>query len=401
MPSKLRPVSDGGSEKEINVQFSKSILLSNPRAHLLPLCIVSLVLSGCAAIPSSGPTGAQIRSEVKADTSHLGISLLEVKTAVDLPIVSEPAAVFSSSYTPTPSTDILGAGDILDIVIYESGIALFGRTASAAGEGNADTSAKAERLPPSRVGDDGAINIPFVGEVNVAGRTTAEVERLLRQALRRKSQNPQVLVSIREGITNSVIVGGDVARPGRLVLSTNRETLSDVVALAGGNRGEIKDMLVRVQRDGENGEFRLSDILSHPERDVRVFPADRISVVRMPRSFSVLGAAGRAEQVPFPSASVSLAEAIALAGGSNPNAGDPRSVFVFRFVKGPDGKETPSVYHFNMMQGSSYLLAQRFFMTDKDVLYVGNAGANQPTKLVQIVSQLFLPLLSLQNATNF
>jgi polysaccharide export outer membrane protein len=40
-------------------------------------------------------------------------------------------------------------------------------------------------------------------------------------------------------------------------------------------------------------------------------------------------------------------------------------------------------------------------MTDKDVLYVGNAGANQPTKLVQIVSQLFLPLLSLQNATNF
>ena len=401
MPSKLRPVSDRGSEKEINVQFSKSILLINPRAHLLPLCIVSLVLSGCAAIPSSGPTGAQIRSEVKADTSHLGISLLEVKTAVDLPIVSEPAAVFSSSYTPAPSTDILGAGDILDIVIYESGIALFGRTASAAGEGNADTSAKAERLPPSRVGDDGAINIPFVGEVNVAGRTTAEVERLLRQALRRKSQNPQVLVSIREGITNSVIVGGDVARPGRLVLSTNRETLSDVVALAGGNRGEIKDMLVRVQRDGENGEFRLSDILSHPERDVRVFPADRISIVRMPRSFSVLGAAGRAEQVPFPSASVSLAEAIALAGGSNPNAGDPRSVFVFRFVKGPDGKETPSVYHFNMMQGSSYLLAQRFFMTDKDVLYVGNAGANQPTKLVQIVSQLFLPLLSLQNATNF
>jgi polysaccharide export outer membrane protein len=326
---------------------------------------------------------------------------LEVKTAVDLPIAAEPSVVFSSNYTPAPSTDILGAGDVLDIVIYESGITLFGRTASGAGDGNADTSAKAERLPPSRVGDDGAINIPFIGEVSVAGRTTAEVERLLRQALRRKSQNPQVLVSIREGLTYSVIIGGDVARPGRLVLPTNRETLSDVIALAGGNRGEIKDMLVRVQRDGEKGEFRLSDILSYPERDVRIFPADRISVVRMPRSFSVLGAAGRAEQVPFPTASVSLAEAIAIAGGPNPNAGDPRAIFVFRFVRGPDGKETPVVYHFNMMQSSSHLLSQRFFMTDKDVLYVGNAVANQPTKLVQIVSQLFLPLLSLQNATNF
>jgi polysaccharide export outer membrane protein len=376
-------------------------LLSSPRVHLLPLFAISLALSGCAAIPSSGPTGAQIRSEIKADTSHLGISLLEVKTALDLPAATEPSAVFSSNYTPPPSTDMLGAGDVLDIVIYESGITLFGRTASAAGDANTDTSAKAERLPPSRVGDDGAINIPFVGEVHVAGRTTAEVERLLRQALRRKSQNPQVLVSVREGITNSVIVGGDVARPGRLVLSTNRETLSDVLALVGGNRGEIKDMLVRVQRAGESGEFRLSDILSYPERDVRVFPADRISVVRMPRSFSVLGAAGRAEQVAFPTASVSLAEAIALAGGPNPNAGDPRAIFVFRIVKGADGQETPVVYHFNMMQSSSYLLAQRFYMTDKDVLYVGNAVANQPTKMVQIVSQLFLPLVSLQNATNF
>lgn len=383
------------------MQLSKTILLASPRAHLLTLCVVSLVLSGCAAIPSSGPTGAQIRSEIKADTSHLGISLVEVKTAADMPIAAEPSAVFSSNYTPAPSTDILGAGDVLDIVIYESGITLFGRTTSGVGDGNADTSAKAERLPPARVSDDGAINIPFIGEVNVAGRTTAEVERLLRQALRRKSQNPQVLVSIREGLTNSVIIGGDVARPGRLVLPTNRETLSDVIALAGGNRGEIKDMLVRVQRDGENGEFRLSDVLSHPERDVRIFPADRISVVRMPRSFSVLGAAGRAEQVPFPTASVSLAEAIALAGGPNPNAGDPRAIFVFRLVRGADGKETPIVYHFNMMQSSSYLLAQRFSMTDKDVLYVGNAVANQPTKLVQIVSQLFLPLLSLQNATNF
>ena len=388
-------------EEEIYVKRSRVTASMSRRAYVLPLLIAPALLAGCAAIPSSGPSGAQIRSEIKADTSHLGISLLEVKTAADLPIFAEPAAVFSPDYTPPPSTEMLGAGDVLDIVIYESGITLFGRATPVGGEASAETSAKAERLPPVRVGDDGAINIPFVGDVNVAGRTTAEVERLLRQALRRKSQNPQVLVSIREGLTNSVIIGGDVARPGRLVLPTNRETLSDVIALAGGNRGEIKDMLVRVQRDGTNGEFRLSDILSNPEHDLRIFPADRISVVRMPRSFSVMGAAGKAEQVPFPTASVSLAEAIALAGGSNPNTGDPRAIFVFRFAKGADGKETPLVYHLNMMRGGSYLLAQRFYMTDKDVLYIGNAAANQPTKLVQIISQLFFPLVALQSATNF
>ena len=364
---------------------------------------LALTLGGCAAIPSSGPTGREIRSQIRTDTSTLGIALVEVTSASDLPQPRTAAMAFGPDYAPPPPTEMVGSGDILEITIYESGIALFGRspTAIAAGEANFDAAAKAERLPPVRVSDGGTINIPFVGELAINGRTTAEVERLIRQALRGKSQNPQVLVSIREGLTNSVIIGGDVARPGRLVLPTNRESLSDVIALAGGNRGEIQDMLVRVQRAGVNGEFRLSDILSDPSRDIQIFPADRISLIRSPRSFSVMGAAGKADQILFPAAQVSLAEAIALAGGSNPNTGDPRAIFVFRIGKGPGGEDQPVVYHLNMMRASSYLLAQRFAMTDKDVLYIGNSEANQPTKLTQIISQLFFPLVALQNVAAF
>lgn len=377
--------------------------LATRKAGLVVVSALPFVMAGCAAIPSSGPTGAAIRSQLKADTSHRGINIVEVTSVVDLPAAGVFLPVFSREYTPPAPTELVGPGDILDISIYETGIALFGRSSSAAaaGDANFEATAKAERLPSTRVSDEGTINIPFVGELPVKGRTTAGAERMIRDALRGKSQNPQVLVSIREGLTNSVIIGGDVARPGRLILPTNRETLSDVIALAGGNRGEIKDLLVRVQRSGVNGEFRLSDIMSDPSQDIRIFPADRISLVRAPRSFSVMGAAGKAEQIGFPSPQVSLAEAIALAGGSNPNTGDPRAIFVFRISKGPNGEDKPIVYHLNMMRASSYLLAQRFAMTDKDVLYVGNAAANQPTKLVQIVSQLFFPLIALQSVVNF
>lgn len=362
-----------------------------------------ILLAGCAAIPASGPTGGEIRSQVKADTSHLGIELVPVTNVVDLPRPAVAAPVFAPDYTPPAPTELVGVGDVLDISIYESGIAVFGRSgpAVAAGEANFDSAAKAERLPPTRVSDEGTINVPYVGELAVKGRTTAEVERLIRQSLRGKSQNPQVLVSIREGLTNSVIVGGDVARPGRLVLPTNRESLTDVIALAGGNRGEIKDMAVRVQRAGATGEFRLSDIMADPSQDIRIFPADRIALIKAPRSFSVMGAAGKAEQIAFAAPQVSLAEAIAQAGGSNPNTGDPRAVFVFRITKGANGEDKPVVYHFNMMRASSLILAQRFAMTDKDVLYIGNAAANQPSKLVQIISQLFFPLVALQNAGVF
>lgn len=54
-----------------------------------------------------------------------------------------------------------------------------------------------------------------------------------------------------------------------------------------------------------------------------------------------------------------------------------------------------------MMEASSYILAQRFDMQDKDVVYVGNALANQPSKMIQLVSQLFLPFLVLQQAGAF
>jgi polysaccharide export outer membrane protein len=68
---------------------------------------------------------------------------------------------------------------------------------------------------------------------------------MIRSSLRRFSQNPQVIVSQATVITNSVIVSGEVARPGRLVLQTNREMLSDVIALAGGYRGTARDVLLR------------------------------------------------------------------------------------------------------------------------------------------------------------
>lgn len=384
------------SEDAKDVKFA----MKTPLATRTVLLTASIFLAGCAAIPASGPTGAQVRSQIRSDNGNMGITLVAVRSAADLPVIEKPAPTFGQDYVPPRPTELVGVGDVLDITVYESGIALFGRAAGLP-TGEMDISSKGERLPAARVSDSGTINMPFVGELAVAGLTTDQVERLIVRSLRGKSQNPQVIVSIREGLTNSVIVGGDVIRPGRLVLPTNRETLSDVIALAGGSRGEIKDMVIKIRRGDSNGEFRLSEVLDNRDQDIRIFPADRISVVKMPRSFSVLGAAGRTEQVGFPSSSLSLVEAIALSGGANPNTGDPRAIFVFRQTKGPDGQDIPVVYHFNMMQAQSYLLAQRFDVRDKDVLYVGNASANQPTKLVQIVSQLFLPLLTLDSIANF
>lgn len=362
----------------------------------------ALALAGCATLPSSGPTGKDIRREI---VDPIGGDALQIVEVTDLTLVptSPDVTVNPLVDLTAPPTDMVGPGDVLDISVYEVGVALFGGAPAAAAAGGFDASARAEKLPPARIDDNGDILLPYTGRLHVAGRTLADIATQIRASLRGISQNPQVLVALREAITNSVIVGGEVTRPGRLVLPTNRETLSDAIALAGGYRGNARDLAVRVTRAGTTSEFRLSALLTGPERDARVYPGDRISILSAPRSFSVMGAPGRVEQLPFSAASVSLAEAIATAGGANPSLGDPEAIFVFRIVPdapAPDGtrKERGVVYHVNMMKAGGYLIAQRFAMRDKDVLYIGNARANQPSKLIQIISQLFAPIVTVTSA---
>ena len=365
------------------------------------LVSAALSVAGCATLPSSGPTGIEIRHAAAGKAGQFPFNLVEVENAAAIP-PAPVAPVPSLTTMPPRPTDLIGPGDVLNVTVYEAGVSLFGtalRTAAAAGSTVVDTSSSAERLPAMRVDDYGYIKVPFIGRIRAAGHTAGELQVMIQSGLRGMSQDPQVLVSIEQSITNSVILAGEVAKPGRLVLATNRESLVDAIALAGGYRGNAKDAVARVQRDGQSFEIRLSDLLDMPQEDMQVAPGDRITLISRPESFSVLGAPNKADEIVFPRPRVTLAEAVALAGGANPNAGDAGAVFVFRYVPGPNGAEQPTVYHLNMMRAGAYLLSQRFVMRDRDVLYVGNARANQPSKFIQLLSQLFVPVATARAVT--
>ncbi|HET7716993.1 MAG TPA: polysaccharide biosynthesis/export family protein [Bauldia sp.] len=354
------------------------------------------IASACSTLPSTGPTGRDISHAARAQ-DQLPFRIVEVATPEAIPPVAAVPAASLSAVAWQP-TDLIGPSDVLSITIYEAGVSLFGRPATRVGataNSNmpADQSATSERLAGVRVDDQGFIRLPFVGRLRAAGHTTGELQSMIRNGLKGMSQDPQVLVSVEQSVTNSVVMAGEVSKPGRFVLVTNRETLNDTIALAGGYKGEPKDLVARVERDGRDFEIRLSDLMDLPQRDLSIAPGDRITLISRPQSFSVLGAPNRAEQIRFPRGRVSLAEAVALAGGANPSAGDAGAIFVFRYVSTTAGVEEPVVYHVNMMKPGALLLSQRFMMNDKDLLYVGNAQANQPSKFIQLVSQLFVPVV--------
>lgn len=355
--------------------------------------MVATLLSGCASLPSSGPTRSQIYKSSGSGDRNVGFKIIEINSFDALPVNKERDIPPLTPGLPQPS-NIIGPNDVLGISVYEAGIALF--TAAADGSG---ASAANSAVIRSEVDDDGFINFPYVGRIKAAGHTTTEVGQTIESMMRGRSEAPQVIVNFQRSITNSVMLSGEVATSGRLPLSTNRETILDALALAGGYRGDPSDLIVKIERDGQSTEIRLDDLQRSQAGEMRVFPGDNITVLRDPESFSVLGAAGNTTQIPFNRRSVSLAEALSRAGGVDENAGDPAAIFVFRFVRREDGAEEPIVYHLNMLKGETLFLAQKFIMQDRDVLFVANAAANQPRKMVQTLSQLFTPILTVRTIT--
>ncbi|MBV2149191.1 polysaccharide export protein [Sphingobium sp. AS12] len=398
------------------------------------ILLAATVLGGCTSLPRNGPTGTQI---ARSATTQNAIGFKIVDIAPDnidtLSMTGSPTNILAA-LALAGQVDQIGPGDVLSVEIYEVGVTLFGGkanigTSDPSADNGAGLSASSATVGGSGivVDRDGNITLPYVGTISVAGLTTAQVQDRIVAALRSKSQSPQVVVSLRRNVSNAVVIMGDVANPGRLPLTLARETLLDVIAERGGisrttQTGSstatgtgAQDVIVRFTRHGRTVEQPLDSIVAGSADDLVLLGGDRVELIRQPRTFTVFGALDRISQIPFESRKLTLVEALARAGGPNDGRADPRSVFVFRLTSdtipptdsaGPNASSvakppvlTPIAYRIDMMQAQNYFLAQRFVMRDKDLIYIGNAAANQPLKLVQALGQLFSPVIAVQNAT--
>ncbi len=386
----------------------------SPARLRLPVLLsaTAMALAGCATLPSSGPTAGQVVKGSAASENGIGFRIVDV----DAQVLTELKTYDGAMHDAAPSlamlasdgrNDAVGAGDVLQIGIYEIGASLFnGGGGRSGGVGEFDPSARGEQFAAITVDRNGDIKLPYIGRLAVAGRTPSEIQDMIEQSLRGKSQAPQAIVSVKDNVANIVYVSGDVNKPGRLELTLGRERLLDAIASAGGpaNRsgttgtvaGTSDDSIVRFTRGNRVIEQRLSDIRTGTPDDLLLLAGDRIEVIRRPRSFTVFGATTKVSQVSFDAPILSLAEAVARIGGPNDSQADASAVFLFRYYpdsKVPDG-EVPVIYRLNMMKPASYFLAQRFPMRDKDVIFIANAAANQPSKLINVINQLFSPLLT-------
>ena len=136
-----------------------------------------------------------------------------------------------------------------------------------------------------RVNAAGAITLPLIGAVLVAGLTAQQVENhLAAKYSERYLQNPQVSVFIKEFTTERITIDGAVVKPGIYPL-TGQITLLRALALAGGF-GPIAEssevMLFRVNEKGERqvATFDVDKIRSGKSEDPAIKGDDLIVVQR-------------------------------------------------------------------------------------------------------------------------
>ncbi|MCA9771057.1 MAG: polysaccharide biosynthesis/export family protein [Myxococcales bacterium] len=134
---------------------------------------------------------------------------------------------------------------------------------------------------------NGRVSIRGAEELLVAGKTVAEVDDMVTQALSDQIRDPQVVVIMRVIAASRIFVGGEVRAPQTLVLS-GPMTASRAILQAGGEltTANLSSVLVvSPRRGGEKPYVRrvdIDDVISGDAPDVVLEPFD---VVYVPRTF--------------------------------------------------------------------------------------------------------------------
>jgi polysaccharide export outer membrane protein len=362
------------------------------------LCAVTgLALTSCQ---SFGPSRGDItRAASVPDTSGQGaVPIKIVEVGRDASFRVPPARVtlaFSDALQgAAPIGTTVDVGDALEITIWEAPPAtLFGGGIADTRIGTAISTARPTTLPETLVGPDGTISVPFAGAISARSKTLRDIETEIVRRLRGKANAPQALVRLVRNATATVTVVGEVNQSARLPLTPRGERLLDVLAQAGGVKPPVNLTTIQVTRGGQNYRMPLSAVIERNENNVIVAKDDIITALFQPYSFTVLGAAGRNDEIRFEAFGITLSQALGRIGGLQDGRANPRGVFLFRWQdrSDPSRLADPVIYSFDLKEPSVYFTAQQFRMEDGDLIYITNSPVAELQRFVGIISQTILP----------
>jgi polysaccharide export outer membrane protein len=127
-----------------------------------------------------------------------------------------------------------------------------------------------------RVTAEGTILLPFIGRVQVAGLTEAELAEQLRPRLQDYLRNPRVFIFVKEYNSRQVAVLGAVTRPGLYNLTSGSENILDMVSRAGGILPEAEPRIHLIPTEPLKGDAVKEVVSTLP---IGLVPKDPASTI--------------------------------------------------------------------------------------------------------------------------
>jgi polysaccharide export outer membrane protein len=379
-------------------------------ARPLLALLLAVMAGACTTLGAAGPSSGQIRKAEGKDYSTTQVALVELNPDSQKRVAAFEQSLGLMQVLGEGGADevLIGPGDVLNIAMWEAPPAvLFGSGGVLLGM---DAGAQNRAVVQQQVDGTGMISVPFVGQIQAGGRTPAAVERMIVARLTGRANDPQVSVMLTLNDSRNVTVLGEVAASRRVPLGPRGERLLDIIASAGGPRKPVHQTTVQVSRGGASATMPLEAIIAQPAQNIRMSPADVVTVLHQPYSFIAMGAVASSAEIPFEGRGISLAQALARVGGLRPDQANIRGVFVFRLEQPEaldpadrgmtqalgDGR-VPVVYRLDLSDARGFFVAQEFQIRDQDVVYVSTAPGAEAREFLQTVTSLAFSVLTIGN----
>lgn len=254
------------------------------------------------------------------------------------------------------------------------------------------------QISGTTVRKDGYVYMPVVGKLRAAGLTITQFEDALRERAAAFVVNPQVSVEILEYASQKFHVLGNVRNPGTFPVDGDT-TLLEALSLAGGidDKGNLE--AATVVRGGQLLPINVADLVKRGDvsRNIYMRAGDLVYVPDGSQDkVYVLGEVQVPRVVPIEQGRMTLAEAIAAAGGPTP-ARARRELAVIR-----GGYAKPIVYVIDLEE--ALVVDDRVLLRPGDRVVVAPTGLSTASRYMQQILPFLMGAqavgLAAQGATN-
>ena len=249
-----------------------------PRLRRFGYACLVCAISSLSALPSAAQTDDRL-------------------SPANVPSVQEPGKT-----APDPDSSLrLGVGDLIEFSVYNV----------------------PELAAKVRVGSNGDVYLPLVDYVHVAGLKPEEAQAVIEKRFTDGGflKDPHVSIFVDEYQSQGVSVLGEVSKPG-VYPALGQQRLFDMISAAGGFSDKAGRSMTVTHRSAPDKPETIPlarNFSDNPDSNVPVYPGDTI-IVRKADIVYVVGAVGKPSGFLMDSGSLTVLQAIALAGGTSSTA---------------------------------------------------------------------------------